>query len=1756
MTIWETTTMSQNPKGGNKSNHKGGGNFGGGRETVLKFYSNSSHQAKNSLTYTEIRKRIADIIQRDFDYGSDIRDTILSEELVDFKKLVPPILESDDPDAAKKKKMDQKFEELHSDQMKAWSKRRDKYSQNLKKAWALVWTNHCSEVLKANIMNRGDYETTIDNNLLELFKAIKLECHSPRKAVWSPITLLRDLSNLFNIKQREGESILDYYQRFSEKKSIVMSHLGPKFELKHYVEQLKEFKDIGSAGKQNDFRDTYSELLMTGTFLMGSDRSRFGGMLKNLENQYSLGTNMYPTKLGDAVEAMNVHDSKRNTANNQTKKKFNNGGNKNDGNKAKNFAQKSNDKEQRRCFCCGSPDHVLPCPMMDEIPKKDWYRNTKKTWFNQVTNDNNQSGGNSTWSNSRGYSTFQQVNMLSTNEGASTDDGGDELRRKWTLDSGTTTTVVANEEMTEATRDAKVALEMTTNVGSRIIDKECKIAGFAPNGGWAKLDTRAMANVMSLSEMSDSYRITMDTSKENAFLVHTDTGVVKFKRDNQGLYTLYPDEQFFKDMKKKRDKASRSGDDAASGVEARSGKRGGSTSRTAGKAFVDTVEGNKKGFSARDIERADEARKFQHVMGSPPLRNLKYFIRQGLVDNCPVTTKDLDIAEKIYGPDVSTLKGRSTRSKPKPIVDDTIEVPPEILDNNQRLELCMDIMFINKMPFMTAIDRSLRYRSCVPLDSRTHRDCYKGLDKIIRPYNDAGFEIETIYCDGEFRAMMDAVKDEMGVSMDYCSPNNHVSEAERNNRVIKDRHRIAYHRLPFKYMPRAMIRELATKVTRDLNLFPAKGGVSAYYSPHMILQGRKLDYNKHCKHEFGTYVQADQRHEPTNDNRPRTIDAIYLQPEDNVQGGYRVMDLATGQQVHRSKVTPIPLTATAIRAVEEMAEEQGMTELKYTDRHGRPFPDADQSAGVVPDEEDIEEEMENFEDIEDAEVQGLLQDAEADLEDLLLNNDVRYDDMPDLVPDPDDDVELNQQMADLAEQHENDEDNNNHTNNQSSDGDGPNDGSGDVDIDHPLGLFDFDLTHPDESIHFMTDDESVPEESEPDEPEPAVEQAENTGLRRSTRVRREVSNWSPKFGGKTYAQALMGSKKPQTLDKRAMVKNTNNAKKKKMTAVAALTKLNKKKKVVFEKDKATKIEMNHNIVVESKDAADQYSVEEGKVIVSMIQDLRRMSMSQGSNFAQQLFLNKGLKKFGDKGKKAAMKELDQLHNRKCFEPISVNELTAQEKAKAQDALMFLTEKRDGTVKGRAVYNGKPTREWLSREDAASPTATTESIFLTATIDAQEGRDVMVMDVPNAFIQTELPKMSEDEDRVIMKITGAMVDMLVSVAPEIYSGYVVFENGKKVIYLVVLKAIYGMLQASLLWYKKFRSDLEAIDFKFNPYDPCVANRITDGNQHTVRFHVDDIMASHVRSKVNDDLLAWANKMYGSLGEVKASRGKVHDYLGMKFDFSTRGKVKVDMADYVAKMIDDFPEDLKPTDVAATPAGMNLFEVGDGEKLDKKKKEEFHTAVAKALFATKRARPDAHQVVAVLSTRVKEPTTNDWCKLVRLMKYFNGTRKEHLTLSASNLHVIKWYVDASFAVHPDFKSHTGGMMTMGSGAIHSTSKKQKLNTRSSTEAELVGADDLATMILWTKLFLEEQGYGIDKNILYQDNQSAMLLEVNGRKSAGKRSRAMNIRYYFLTDQVEKGNLQIMYCPTDEMIGDYFTKPLQGEKFRKFRKCILGN
>ena len=264
-------------------------------------------------------------------------------------------------------------------------------------------------------------------------------------------------------------------------------------------------------------------------------------------------------------------------------------------------------------------------------------------------------------------------------------------------------------------------------------------------------------------------------------------------------------------------------------------------------------------------------------------------------------------------------------------------------------------------------------------------------------------------------------------------------------------------------------------------------------------------------------------------------------------------------------------------------------------------------------------------------------------------------------------------------------------------------------------------------------------------------------------------------------------------------------------------------------------------------------------------------------------LNKGILKYGQKGKQAVNKEPSQLHNRETFKPMMPSKLTKEENRKAISSLILLTEKRDGTIKARACANGSTHRSYINKEEAASPTVSTEALLTTAVIDAKQNRDVITLDIPNAFVQTPMPK---NQKRVIMRINRLLLDYLEEICPETYRKYITHQNNTKVLYVEMKKALHGMMLSSLLFYKHFLKDLGSIGFEVNPYDICVANRTIKVYQQTVTWHVDDVKISHISPEVNKEFFNWCEEKYGSdlNKHVKVVKEKIHEYLAMKLNYS--------------------------------------------------------------------------------------------------------------------------------------------------------------------------------------------------------------------------------------------------------------------------------
>ena len=160
---------------------------------------------------------------------------------------------------------------------------------------------------------------------------------------------------------------------------------------------------------------------------------------------------------------------------------------------------------------------------------------------------------------------------------------------------------------------------------------------------------------------------------------------------------------------------------------------------------------------------------------------------------------------------------------------------------------------------LTAIDKSIRHRALVPMDNRESKELFESIHVILRYYNKAGYKIKSIHCDQEFRPIMDRVSDDLDIEMNYATTDEHVPEAERNNRTIKERICATFHNMPFKRIPKVMIKELSMRVTHLLNIFPAKGGISSYYSPYTILSGKSIDYEKELSIPFGCLCSRIKR---------------------------------------------------------------------------------------------------------------------------------------------------------------------------------------------------------------------------------------------------------------------------------------------------------------------------------------------------------------------------------------------------------------------------------------------------------------------------------------------------------------------------------------------------------------------------------------------------------------------------------------------------------------------------------------------------------------------------------------------------------------------------------------------------------------------------------------------------------------------------------------------------------------------------------
>ena len=197
---------------------------------------------------------------------------------------------------------------------------------------------------------------------------------------------------------------------------------------------------------------------------------------------------------------------------------------------------------------------------------------------------------------------------------------------------------------------------------------------------------------------------------------------------------------------------------------------------------------------------------------------------------------------------------------------------------------------------------------------------------------------------------------------------------------------------------------------------------------------------------------------------------------------------------------------------------------------------------------------------------------------------------------------------------------------------------------------------------------------------------------------------------------------------------------------------------------------------------------------------------------------------------------------------------------------------------------------------------------------------------------------------------------------------------------------------------------------NSYDSCVVNKIVNGKQLTVVWHVDDLKISHVDAAVVDEFIAQLDSKFGRETPMNKSRGKIHDYLGMVLDFSVSGKVTIDMREYVRMVLHDLPPNM--IGKANTPAANYLFDINnDSKPLDSTNKEIYVHYVMQLLYLNQRGQPDIRTAISFLCTRLQNPDEDDYKKLIRVLKYLQQTDDMTLVLCADASFPLIWWVDAS-------------------------------------------------------------------------------------------------------------------------------------------------
>ena len=524
-------------------------------------------------------------------------------------------------------------------------------------------------------------------------------------------------------------------------------------------------------------------------------------------------------------------------------------------------------------------------------------------------------------------------------------------------------------------------------------------------------------------------------------------------------------------------------------------------------------------------------------------------------------------------------------------------------------------------------------------------------------------------------------------------------------------------------------------------------------------------------------------------------------------------------------------------------------------------------------------------------------------------------------------------------------------------------------------------------------------------------------------------------------------------------------------------------------------------------------------------------------------------------------EIAQIVDRDVFAPVYERYLTTEQRRKIIRTKLFLDAKlnADGVftkLKARLVARGDMEMK-ASFDSLYSPTGSMEAALVLLSIAAFERRKIKIIDLVGAYLTVDVREGTETYVKFDLQLT----EILVSKFPQ-YAKYVADDGtfcGR------LNKSLYGICQASANLHAELKKTLVTkMNFIPNPKDPCVFNRTVDGRQISVIVYVDDIL---ITGSSDRDLDSFTREFKLHHPEVTEKVGDLLDYLGMKLDLRVDGQISIGMQGYTERASESWTNAHR--EAVATrpdifggpefksyksPCSELLFDVStDSAELPKKQRENFHSLVATMLYMAKRSRPDLLCTTALLATRVVTPTVEDWFKLRHLMSFARDTASRSLVLRPSGIWV-EAYTDASFGTHPDRKSQSGTVCTIGGAPYYCTSTRQKINAKSAAESEMICISDSGTMVQWGQQFLYYQGYvHLPPARIWEDNQ-ATILNLNRGAATAANSRHYEVRYFYITDLAKRGIVRVEHLETAEMTADLLTKGVSATVFERLSKKLM--